>query len=57
MRLVIDYMHDNAGQDVTLDDLAAIAHVSKYHLVRAFMRSADTTDNHPLVTEPQTPDS
>ncbi|MGH3253094.1 MAG: helix-turn-helix domain-containing protein [Trebonia sp.] len=36
MRLVIDYMHDNAHQDVTLDALAAVAHVSKYHLVRAF---------------------
>jgi AraC family transcriptional regulator len=36
MRLVIDYMHDNIGQDVTLDDLAAVAHLSKYHLVRAF---------------------
>jgi AraC family transcriptional regulator len=36
IRLVIDYMHDNVGQDVTLDDLAAVAHVSKYHLVRAF---------------------
>ncbi|HEX6525601.1 MAG TPA: helix-turn-helix transcriptional regulator [Streptosporangiaceae bacterium] len=36
MRLVIDYMYDNAGQDVTLDDLAAVAHLSKYHLVRAF---------------------
>ena len=29
-------MHDNIGQDVTLDDLAAAAHLSKYHLVRAF---------------------
>jgi AraC family transcriptional regulator len=36
MRLVIDYMHDNVGQDITLDDLAAVAHLSKYHLVRAF---------------------
>jgi AraC family transcriptional regulator len=36
LRLVIDYMHDNIGQDIALDDLAAVAHVSKYHLVRAF---------------------
>jgi AraC family transcriptional regulator len=36
MRLVVDYMHDNVGHDITLDDLAAVAHVSKYHLVRAF---------------------
>ena len=39
MRLVIDYMHDNVGQDITLDDLAAVAHVSKYHLVRTFKAS------------------
>jgi AraC family transcriptional regulator len=36
IRRVIDYMHDNLGQDIILDDLAAVAHLSKYHLVRAF---------------------
>lgn len=39
LRLIIDHMHDNAACDVTLDDLAAVAHISKYHLVRAFKAS------------------
>ena len=36
VRLIIDYMHDHLDQDITLDDLAAVAHVSKYHLIRTF---------------------
>ena len=36
VRLVIDYMNDHVDQEITLDDLAAVAHVSKYHLIRTF---------------------
>ena len=39
LRPVIDYMHENFASDVTLDQLAAVAHLSKYHLVRTFKAS------------------
>ena len=42
LRALLGYLRDNLHEDVTLDDLAAQATMSKYHLLRTFKRSAGT---------------
>ena len=39
LKLVIDYINDNLEQELSLQDLAAIAQLSQYHFCRAFKRS------------------
>jgi AraC family transcriptional regulator len=36
-------MRAHLGDDVTVDDLAAVARVSKFHFIRAFALAAGTT--------------
>lgn len=31
-----DYLHSEAGNEITLNDLSEVAHISKYHLLRRF---------------------
>jgi AraC family transcriptional regulator len=38
VRRVRDYMQANLGEDVSLDMLASIAYLSRYHLIRVFKR-------------------
>lgn len=45
---VIDYLHQHAAERIRLDDLAAVAHVSRYHFLRLFARSAGTTPHRYL---------
>ena len=36
IRQVRDYLHDNMAADIDLDDLAAVAGLTRYHLIRSF---------------------
>jgi AraC family transcriptional regulator len=49
IRRVTDYMHEHLHEDVRLDDLAAQANVSKYHLLRSFAKSMGLTPHRYLV--------
>jgi AraC family transcriptional regulator len=48
-RRVIAYMHERLHEEVSLDDLAVQANVSKYHLLRSFARSTGLTPHRYLV--------
>lgn len=39
LRKVEDYLHDRMAEDVALDDLAALARLSRFHFARAFRQS------------------
>lgn len=41
--LIKAYLHDHVGEDVTLSDLAAITHLSKFYLLRQFSNSVGMT--------------
>ena len=43
VRRVADYMRTHLGEDITVDDLAAVARVSKFHFIRAFARTTGVT--------------
>ncbi|MFG1709721.1 helix-turn-helix domain-containing protein [Nonomuraea sp. M3C6] len=49
LRLVTAYMHEHLHEDVSLDDLAAVANISKYHLLRAFAKATGFTPHRYLV--------
>jgi AraC family transcriptional regulator len=49
MRRITAYMHEHLHEDVSLDDLAAHATVSKYHLLRSFAKSTGFTPYRYLV--------
>jgi AraC family transcriptional regulator len=46
---VTDYIRDNLDRDLTLGDLAAVAHLSPFHFLRMFRRSTGTTPHRYLV--------
>ena len=46
---VVAYMHDNLADDVTLDQLAAVAGLSKHHFLRSFKTAAGVTPHGFLV--------
>lgn len=33
---VVRYIHDNIAEDISIDDLSRVAHISKYHFIRLF---------------------
>ena len=43
MRLVQEYLADRVGEKVTLEELAALAGLSRYHLLRVFKRDTGLT--------------
>jgi AraC family transcriptional regulator len=36
LRRVLDYIHDNPERDLTLDEIAAVANLSKFHFAKSF---------------------
>jgi AraC family transcriptional regulator len=40
---VVDHLHQHTAEPVSLDDLAALAHVSRFHFLRQFAASTGTT--------------
>lgn len=44
-----EYMLEHLAETVSLDDLALVANVSKFHLVRSFKAATGTTPHHYLV--------
>jgi AraC family transcriptional regulator len=49
LRALLGYLRENLHEEVTLDDLAAQANMSKYHLLRTFKRFTGTTPHRYLV--------
>ncbi|WP_204056489.1 helix-turn-helix domain-containing protein [Microbispora corallina] len=49
LRRVTAYMHEHLHEDVSLDDLAAQANISKYHFLRTFSKVTGTTPHRYLV--------
>ena len=49
IRRVTGYMHEHLHEDVRLDELAAQANLSKYHLLRSFAKSTGLTPHRYLV--------
>jgi AraC family transcriptional regulator len=45
---VLDHMHQRLGDDVSLDDLAAVVNLSKFHFLRAFTRATGLTPHRYL---------
>ena len=45
---VNDYMQAHLGEDVTVDELAAVANVSKFHFIRTFARTTGLTPHRYL---------
>jgi AraC family transcriptional regulator len=50
LRKIVAYLHENLAEDVTLDGLAALVRMSKYHLLRSFKNSTGTTPHRFLMT-------
>jgi transcriptional regulator GlxA family with amidase domain len=48
LRQITDYMRDHLSEDITLDELAAEVHISKYHLLRQFTKSTGLTPHRYL---------
>jgi AraC family transcriptional regulator len=48
VRRVADYMRAHLSEDVTVDDLAAVARVSKFHFIRAFALTTGLTPHRYL---------
>ena len=49
VKRVRDYMLEHLAETVSLDELALVAHVSKFHLVRSFKTATGTTPHQYLV--------
>ena len=49
IKAVKDYVHAYYGQDITLEDLAAVAQFSPYHLLRSFRSSIGITPHAYLI--------
>jgi AraC family transcriptional regulator len=49
LRQVTDYITDNYGDDISLDDLARVAGMSTFHFAREFKRSTGTTPHQYLI--------
>ncbi|HWM06057.1 MAG TPA: helix-turn-helix transcriptional regulator [Actinophytocola sp.] len=43
LRRVVGHLHDRLAEEITLDDLAAVANLSKFHLLRRFRASTGRT--------------
>ena len=46
---VVEYIHANLEQDIRLDDLASIAHLSTFHFARVFKKSTGMSPHHYLM--------
>lgn len=49
--LAIAFIKRHYREQITIDDMTAAAHVSKYHLIRLFKREAGVTPYHSLLLE------
>ncbi len=43
LRRVVDHLHDRLADEITLDDLAVVANLSKFHLLRQFRAATGRT--------------
>jgi AraC family transcriptional regulator len=51
LKLVIDYIKDHLEQELSLDELAAIAQLSSYHFCRSFKRSTGFTPHQYVIRQ------
>ena len=50
MRHVVEYIHDNLGQHLTLAELSLVAGMSPYHFARTFKRATGVTPHRYVLT-------
>ena len=50
LRIAVDFIYSNFDKEISLDDLAAVSYVSKFHLVRLFKGFFKLTP-HQFITE------
>lgn len=48
---VRDYIHDNIAEDISIDDLSRVAHMSKFHLIRLFRKQFGLTPHKYLLNQ------
>lgn len=46
-----DYIHDNIGEDLSIDDLSRAAHLSKYHFIRMFRSQFGLTPHQYIINQ------
>jgi len=51
LKLVIDYINDHLDQELSLEELAAIAQLSPYHFCRSFKRSTGLTPHQYVIRQ------
>jgi AraC family transcriptional regulator len=51
VKLVVDYINDRLGQELSLEELAAIAQLSVYHFCRSFKRSTNFTPHQYVIRQ------
>ncbi len=51
LKLVVDYINDRLDQELSLDELAAIAQLSPYHFCRSFKRSTGLTPHQYVIRQ------
>jgi AraC family transcriptional regulator len=51
LKLVMDYINDRLGQELSLEELAAIAQLSAYHFCRSFKRSTGFTPHQYVIRQ------
>ena len=47
----VEYIHDNLYHDITLEELSAQTHLSKYHFLRVFKKSIGLTPHQYIIVE------
>ncbi|ELS32774.1 MULTISPECIES: AraC family transcriptional regulator [Pseudanabaena] len=51
IKLIQDYIQEHLNKNLTLEDLAKLVHISKYHLCRSFKQATGTTITDYIISE------
>ena len=51
LKLVIEFINENLGQELSLDDLASLVHLSQYHFARAFKQSLGVSPHQYVIQQ------
>ena len=51
VKISMEYIHDNLHHDITLEELSAQTHLSKYHFLRVFKKNIGLTPHQYIIIE------